>query len=396
MSPEGIIDKLTKFSEREREREREKELLIVFSFEGFPLSYRFSEKRNLIVYLSSEVMEERESSDSSFVLLMKPQDSVADVLNFMSSERLPNAEAVMSRRINGEEVTTLLNRRSFLNDMIRSFSASDGAESPETKADRLNTGTVEQFTITSSQWSRVWRQFVVDVGREVFRVGGVRYTSPDDAVTAVASFLASALEAASKGTPPSPASYSSPSRGSWWSMVDMLVPWDLIGSAAGGGTASKGSSEVPEHSSINDMARLVILLSQQSVLALPYETLHKQYTDRCQGELFLGDIPSDSSDPLKNAMTVDLLMERAGFPTLSIRKGFRVFSLHDSEPYTLFTVNMQMQLQLFSRSDPVELRWTFDRRSSTAPRPDRSDCSCDCFGASSGFHRPQCTHFASS
>ena len=319
-------------------------------------------------------MEERETSDSSFVLLMKPQDSVADVLQFLSNENLPNAEAVMSRRISGEEVTTLLNRRSFLHDMIKSFSTADDSVAQN--------GKDEKFVITSSQWARVWRQFTVDVGREVFRVDNVRYSSPDDAVTAVAKFIAAAIDA-SAATKRSPVASPSASSSVWW-LMEYLVPWDM-----GTGSPAPATAESSmEHSSINDMARLVILLSQQSVLAFPYETLHKQYTERCHGELFLGDIPSDSSDPLKNAMIVDLQMERPGFLTLSIKKAFRVFSLVDSEPCTLFTVKMQMELQLFSNSDPVELRWKFDRHDQRQRQ--EGGRNCECLGATSGFHKPNC------
>jgi hypothetical protein len=96
------------------------------------------------------------------------------------------------------------------------------------------------------------------------------------------------------------------------------------------------------------------------VLAFPYEALMKQYTEKCQGELYLGDLPPDVDDPLANAMTVDL--DRPTWPALSIRKVFRVFALNDSEACTLFYISMKMEILLFSDSDPVELCWKFDRK----------------------------------
>ena len=315
--------------------------------------------------------------EEGFVVVLEPQLSVRRFLDELGKEHLEGTDTVIKLNVpsEGNEFFALLGRESFFSDLLKGFRGDPELEHPP--------GTPSRTKIDDHRWSSVLRQFGLDLPRENFLVDGLCYTDMHDAMEAIKTHIKRVHTEICERTKQS------------FSLMHFIY--------------SMASSWLwnPSHVQepcLDEAAKLVVLLSQQSVLAIPYEILHRQYAALDDRELMLGEIAqmrdwtrNAALKPpnLPNAMSVHLQSPVAGKSQLTISKKFRLFTIVDSEPVTLFVVDASLRVDLFS-TDDVELRWVLSeaeddsdlrRRELDAQGKTRD---CDCLGARSGFHQSSC------
>ena len=361
-----------------------------------------------------------------------------------------------------DEFSAIVSHSSFLCDLIRAFNTrSNRDEVPIDKKD----GTDDDFEILDSdavvddeedkkrsggnnlnkprrnqtvfqmkedQWFRVWRQFELDIQRENFILDGERYLNPGAAYAALITLFETYEEEDKKRNHTNPKLKKDEGKkgqeksGGLWSWVSSLLSSQRSNTKVQSPTKKNNSQEEEEEggppddvlpkkniSSAESLARLVILHSQQSVLAVPYELIHRQFTIHCEEDIFLGEphrdcdelpsqaatsasgnvqvkkkkseeeldstrdfllVPSRSGsnkvDFRRNCslhrcprMTVEVFQETArgeGGPceiVVVVSKTFRVFSIIDSTDYTLFEVDVRLEFLPALAEDDVVLRW---------------------------------------
>lgn len=268
------------------------------------------------------------------------------------------------------------------------------------------TASITTVHLGGKQWDLVWRQFSVDIPREQFVVDGRQYREAGAAYSAVTEFLRSSLAAREKEalvreeTRQLQQQAQQHATTTSWNWIKKLL---LFGSYSSSNSTAPTAAELEQkqfafHRTLEQASRLVILLSQQSVLAVPYEAICHQFTSGCEGEVFVGEISSKATPipSIPSAMCVELsnrhptkLGESGCDPQLIVQKSFRIFALEEDRDVTLFYVRVTVTISLFDSDEPISVGWSvlnpIDGTLLSASR------SCECLGASAGFHHSTCS-----
>ena len=339
-------------------------------------------------------------------------------------------------------------------------------------------------TLSQMQWEKVWKQFKCDIGRENFCIQSRRVVDPDAAIsdlTELFQLFATDLrdyvrkEESARQQKSSGGSSLGGGLGnlwyalaypaelaSWGLKVTGFRPWQqqaALPVASDAETkqpltgAASADSEDASTALAGALSRMVVLLSQQSVLALPYELFVRQFVDSDQltgSSIYVGETKYEEkcqNEALKGGMKVNVqrapayqayceardaassteggaisappALESRPSIYITIEKEFRVFSIpHDDvEDRTLFHISSQISFCITDSGDVVQLRWVLtpppslaggaspshsERTASSSARqaalltgeeeltPPHLPRQCDCLGATSGFHRSSC------
>eukprot|EP00758_Cryptobia_borreli_P007175 Tbor_TRINITY_DN5255_c5_g1::TRINITY_DN5255_c5_g1_i1::g.16617::m.16617 len=290
---------------------------------------------------------------------------------------------------------------------------------------RTAPGNIPERPLTDQQWAKVWQQFQMDIGRESLYIDNERYGDPSKAFVAlidlfmsygesydlyaeemskrqqensslIGSFilrpLSTILKCALnigcllKDTPECGVSQEAMKR----SEKDESI----VNAEIEGLSENKAEELIARRTELAQysvsLARLVVLLSQQSVLALPYEILLAQYATSCpavtnpllrhnegdnttnnMNNIYIGEIVKEDyiikeegnySSPA-GGMSVWVeksLGDGTNMPRVSINieKEFRVFSLINTDDETQFHIVVHIGVSLTDGEDPLHLRWT--------------------------------------
>lgn len=373
--------------------------------------------------------------DDGFVVVAKPIVTVRQFAQWIEQVRLPSASLVMRGAIEDDVILLLINRRTFINDVLRSFH-----------------GQLTQLgCVDDEAWPALWSQFKRDFPREEVVLDGERMDPNldfDDILPRIRAFvrarvpksvvqtMIAAHSAQQQPEPSAAAPSSSPSTSSSSSRVliiptiaagvhDLLtLPLTLLTSVGRifvkdeapspllnreNSTGAPPPPDVP-FNTIDDVVeaytRVVVLLSQQAVLALPLEVINAQFCQDVGSELFVGEVSRDDPVSATAGMRVRLQPHASG-ATLTVSKVFRVFSLVDSVDYSLFYIDMKVEVDLFSADENITLVWKIIPASTpnqkntvraavvaTAEESIFVARHCECLGASSGYHKPNCHRYA--
>jgi hypothetical protein len=144
--------------------------------------------------------------------------------------------------------------------------------------------------------------------------------------------------------------------------------------------------------------RLVVLVCQQSVLAFPFEIINAQFCQELDRPLFVGEMSKNDPRHAGAKMRVNIIPTpgRDTGALLHVHKMFRVFSLSDSNDYTLFYIEMRVEFDLFAQDDDVVLTWKILPAASPVQRQQlyglngSTERACQCLGAGAGYHKKNC------
>ena len=310
-----------------------------------------------------------------------------------------------------DENRSLVSRSSFVEDLLSAFphvsahqaTTDDDFVLLDSDMDCLSDNQKQSMDtvavhLVGKQWDLVWRQFSVDIPREQFIVDGQQYREAATAYSAVTEFLRASLAAREKAAALRQQQSQPPVGANSWNWLRKLLIFSTPAAQSENPTPAEiAAKETVFHRTLEQASRLVILLSQQSVLAVPYEAICRQYTAGCEGEVFVGEISSKAAIPsIPAAMCVELsnrlptkLGEAGSDPQLIVQKSFRIFALEDDRDVTLFYVRVTVTIALFDTEEPISVGWSvlnpIDGTLLSASR------SCDCLGASGGFHHSTCS-----
>jgi hypothetical protein len=172
--------------------------------------------------------------------------------------------------------------------------------------------------ISDDVWPRVFRQFELDVARQELLVESQRYTTAPDAYRAIRQMMHSAIVQKLLCEQQRRAQrLSTRVTSKAWSFVSPILGKTL--QRLRGGTSSGDGEPAPLDNATPDvyseelmdaaerMTRLVVLLSQQSVMGLPFEELYHRYLSDMDRVLHL-----DSDASHNGAMFVHLTLSPAG------------------------------------------------------------------------------------
>lgn len=356
---------------------------------------------------------------SDFVVVTAPQVQLCDVLAVCNDTRRgPSDDAA--------EFSTLIDRCAFFSDVVRSFSVTARAPPEQSQEDAqfILVSASDDACISSKRpvvtfsddhWTKISRQFALDIHRENFVINGVRYTDAQTAIAKVRECVVAVKEQLTHGA--------------------QAACW--VGSWFGLPVETTSCNDRNSLRHVEQLTQEIILMSQQSVLAFPLEAIQKHVaalaTRKMETEyefpeeLFVGeareadflldaDLRSSSVTPSasnrQQFMRVELESKGSSLH-LRISKWFRVFSIDDDSgmDQTRRLVDAVITISLFGGvDDPVHLSWTV-RRDLAEPKSNvvhpkttqhnvdhrtqatvtaLSVPSCECLGASVGFHRSSC------
>jgi hypothetical protein len=380
----------------------------------------------------------RESDDDGFVHVTKPMLTVRQFADWIQQTRLPGSRAVMQGTVEEDDtIQLLINRRSFMNDVLQSF-----------RGKLSGSGSID-----GQAWDRLWAQFLRDFPREEIHLAGEPLSAAEGSVEttvlpALREFVKSTIppelldlgawrkraNAAVALVPKTSASTEAQSP----TLSTFLNPFSLVAyvaTAAARTVQNAASFSMSTHSPIdqapdagagaspNDPAgeethvplavpssveevlenytRLIVLMCQQSVLALPLEIINAQFCHDIEAQLYVGEVAIDDPRNSTSGMriTLDRMRNRQHGAVLNVAKLFRIFSVDDGVAYTLFYVDVRVELNIYA-DDEVNLQWKMMSAASPVHRVTTvhpgvaSDAiaprKCHCLGASSGYHKRGC------
>lgn len=409
-------------------------------------------------------MESETHDEDGFVFVTQPLPSVAQFASWLDEQRLPDTQTLMSgRRLKEDEVSLSINRSSFIKDLVRSFlpstdkrrhtppphapaqatsptdpgyapsagcsaSLSEGVSEEVQKKDMSESLTSLETEVT---WGKLYRQFACDIGRQTFLIEGV--PAPVDPPTLTIDAIRAYLQKMMVDYPGTAALVEgfgrTPQSKGW--LATLFAPLAYLnGGSTFTGAHGRGASsgEVSPHrespspqspppraspsaglGGLERLVRFIVLLSQQSVLAVPFEIIATQYmragASSTDTPLYVGEVKksqgsphgnpsgSPSGSPLSRSQTmcVELMKNAQNAPQLKITKPFRVFTLVDEGDVTLFEVTSVLEIDLLASYDvPLEMRWSISAAREDAVEVCLKGRKCQCLGAGSGFHRKDC------
>lgn len=407
--------------------------------------------------------------DDGFVVVGAPLPSVKDFAEWVQKQRMPSAKNVLSGNCQDDEISFLVDRKSFLRDALRSFETlAKQRRRSEAPSEAAFVPKGVGIEVTDDVWTELWSQFEKDAPRQDFQIQRKASIAEDDTQPSLnlkdasqlsqevlgflkdhSSVLADQVQKEKKCK--ESASSSSLSRWFWW----------------GGATATNLTSESSIDDCLQHVLRLIILFSQQGVLALPLEIFNQEFcvgsddalrewetedlveqasqlihhrpkADDGMPQLFIGEIPEEHNDEVPSRAMQIVLRDGGGAAKdrvyLEVHKTLRVFSLVEmTDDYTLFFLDSTIRVDVFGKEDdPIEVKWTttvcknplavaqgrqarakalqeseealliqqlraqaeeehrheLEKQSSL----EKAGRTCQCLGASSGFHKTGCQY----
>ena len=341
--------------------------------------------------LESVPQEGRQDSSGNFVVVTNPLTSVNEFVHWMQHQGLPNASALMRGRLVNDEMVIMVNRSSLIADLIRTFFPKEQRENFSRCSGNNKTIPTSFFRdMPEACWARLQKQFNTDLPRERFVVGGTQYEDYSGVESGIREFLEQLRPevialAEQRFVDKSKGHGITEYVGGFARGTFSVLTFGLLGRAPqktnAGGEAAPRISDVL----LQSVTRMIVAFSQQSVLAVPFEIIREQMVGSSETEFHLGEIGGVLGGGEAQKMIVELIVHPTSHrPILSVKKKFRVFAVCEEGDITLFHVRMAMDLDLLgAEDDPVEMRW---KMKDAPPLPH----TCDCFGASSGYHKPSC------
>lgn len=349
-----------------------------------------------------------------FVAGSLPAGTATSFSAWMDRERFPTAAQVLSssslaRHSAGtdtgaavDEVSLEVPRAAFLRDLRRGFAgkarlASDvdavvpGLGTPQDSTAVEGDALWSFLMATDDAWTRIERQHAIDVPRMALTVDGVRCRDPPAAMAAIRRVCSDAAVAAASGAAVAalPRSAAQPNAVGWtpW-LLSFLAP----SQAAGTATPAPGAPVAPPSTTAHAefLARLVALLSQQSVLALPFELVLAQFTEADPpphaaekadadggGAAAIGRATATANPPAAASRAADserlvvgdspgdgsMEVDVSAALRVTVRKHLRVFRMDDDcGAVTLFRVHVTLSVSVLPApgagcDDSVQVSW---------------------------------------
>lgn len=388
------------------------------------LAIKMAKNSQIDVATDTMARDDDEGPDSpggGFVLVSKPMLTVKQFTEWMQQVQLPSADMVMRGGTQDDVVYLLVNRRTFINDALRAFR-----------------GSISQHGgVAEETWPALWQQFQRDFPRESISIDGTPLDQElpfDDALLHIREFvsdtlpdsalrrtlLMSSASPSTTGSNGSPAAALTSAVGSAVRVITApaVVVLSGLGKLFAGVVAlNSPSSPGNQSAAVDDTAtvplqtrddvvdtytRLVVLLSQQAVLALPLEMVHAQFCHDIDSQLFVGELSRDDPSSPDAGMRVQLSRRRgATGALLTVAKLFRVFALVDSRDYTLFYIDMKLEFDMYSDDDNIAMVWNIIPAGKSVHPPANEVRSqnqafvdaprrCDCLGGPAGYHKAAC------
>ncbi|KEG11619.1 hypothetical protein DQ04_02441080 [Trypanosoma grayi] len=346
--------------------------------------------------------------EKSFTYILTPATSTRECVHRVLCKDLPSLEEAVesSERMSG---TWLVERDEFVDEVLsgfdrtakcRSFSRDNSSSS---SSGRIRISTVKEYSspggcilpetveargnvhskrvppfFEEGVWPLVWAQFERDIRRETLLIDG---TLEDDAVRALDRIQALLLDAYNYQLPHNTGD----------AILSTGENPETKGFFSGLFTTARGLArrvqsayaEMSKWRAVADALRLAVLMSQQTVLALPVEILNAQFcepsrdssgSDRGEGQTVYigephvgsakrGEAPSHPDEEARGRMIVHLARRDRGnrLPFVCVEKSLHVSTVDEAANHsTKLRLWIAVRVDLFTK-DHVELNWEWRR-----------------------------------